>query len=259
MPIFVKTKMLAPVIAKTVDSAVQSWPDYKGGQLDRTKFVSSSSTGKCERQVYFASTADPLTKGKFPWGYAQRGHSHEAWVVEQLRSSNAGITFMLIGDQQVSFFAGDQSGTPDGMAKSATQTYLLEFKSIDPRTNINYLPKEVALKQCVQNMDLIEHCYDMKLDGALLLYSDCSDYSLMYEFWIDRNQPEVDQMMLDLEDRAVRINNATSPDQLEPEGIYNGDCKNCSYKAICSATVEKTKLEKMQHDKLSKTGGALFG
>ena len=259
MPIYTKTTLLAPIIAASVKAKVDTWPDFQGNELDRTKYVSASSTGKCARQVYFAKHADPLTKGNFPWGYGQRGHSHEAWVVEQLNNSVSDTNFLLVGDAQRSFFAGDQSGTPDGLAKEANRNYLLEFKSIDPRTNLKYLPKMVALKQCVQNMDLIEHCWDIKLEGALLLYSNCSDYSLMYEYWIDRDQPEVQQMMLDLEERAVLINNATAPDQLEAEGIHTGDCRLCSYKAVCSATVEQTQMEKNRYEQLSKSGSNVFG
>jgi hypothetical protein len=252
------TKMLYPLLDHAVTSKETLWPTYDGKLLDRTQFVSSSSVGKCERQIFYAN--DPtLPRGKFPWGFAQRGHGHEAWIVEQLRSLSCEYTFLFVGDQQRSFYAGNQSGTPDGLARSSSGDFVLEFKSIDPRTKLANLPKPEHVMQCVQNMDLMEQCLDTDVTGALLAYSNASDFSTITEFWVERTDPECEIMMDKLAAKADRIMSAKTADDLEPEGIYTGGCKQCDFGSICSATVKRKESEKNRHEQLNKASSNVFG
>tara|TARA_R110000803_G_scaffold23766_2_gene58024 strand:+ start:740 stop:1588 length:849 start_codon:yes stop_codon:yes gene_type:complete len=269
-----KTSILKPQLQRAQLHDPQSWPTFDGGQLDRSKFVSSSQTGMCARSIWYSHNqrreVEPDTDVPQVlswWGFAQRGHGHEAWVVAQLTNlgDHGDYYWTYVGDGQRSFYAGAQSGTPDGVIigphpdTAAQCNILFEHKSIDPRTNRKNLPKKQHLMQVVQNMDLVEHCLDMPITGALLAYSDASDFSLIDEYWIDRDQPEVIAMMLHLEERAIAILAATSADDVAPEGLADGSCKNCDFGALCSAAITAKQQDRKKHASLKHRAAAVFG
>jgi len=253
-----RVKILAPLLDSAVGADIATWPTYDGQTLDRSKFVTASEAGKCARMIWFSKNLPPV-EGKFKWGFAQRGHGHEAWVAQKLRSLDCEYDFQHLAEEQVSFYDGYQAGTPDGIWKLPTEWWLFEHKSIDPRTKVANLPKPEHVKQVIQNMDVVEACLDIDFAGGLLAYSNASDFSLIYEYWIDRNSPQVGEMMETLERRAESIITATSADEVEPEGLYTGGCKTCAYGTQCSAAVTATKQEKNRHDKILRTGTAVFG
>lgn len=253
-----KVKILQPILDAAVNAAEMRWPTYDGKTLDRRAYVSASEIGKCARMIWFSKNLT-LEGGKFYWGYAQRGHAHEAWIVEQLRAFEHEYGWNYIGDEQVSFYDGYQSGTPDGVFSKENFWGLTDFKSIDPRKKVTALPDPVHIKQVVQNMDLVEHCLDVEFDGALLAYSNASDYSIVHEFWIPRKSPQVGEMMIQLEDRAEYIMNAKSAEEIEPEGLYTGDCTNCPFKAECSGAIQQKKNEVKRNDEIGKKAARVFG
>jgi CRISPR/Cas system-associated exonuclease Cas4 (RecB family) len=254
-----KVNILAPMLDQAMSQRVVTWPTYDGKFLNRADFVSSSEVGKCARQIWFSKNLPPV-EGMFKWGFAQRGHGHEAWVVEKLRTLDNEFEYMHVGDEQVSFHAGYQSGTPDGVfVKGISQWWLFEHKSYDPRSKVSNFPKPEHIKQTVQNMDLVEECLGVTFDGALLVYSNASDFSLTYEFWIDRRSPEVGEMMMALETRAEAIMKATSADEVEPEGLHTGGCKLCAYGSQCSAAMTASKNERDRYDKIARHGSKFFG
>jgi hypothetical protein len=253
-----KVNILAPLLDHAVSSKEQRWPTYDGQMLDRRDYVSSSEVGKCARQIWFGKNLPPI-EGKFRWGFAQRGHGHEAWVVEQLRALDSEFDFLHIGDEQVSFYDGNQSGTPDGVFGVDNEWWLFEHKSIDPRSKVALLPKPEHIKQVVQNMDIVEACLDIDFAGGLLVYSNASDYSLTYEFWIDRHSPQVGEMMTTLEERAAMIINATRAEDVEPEGLFTGGCKLCAFGSQCSASVAASKQEKNRNADIIRKSSDIFG
>lgn len=256
-----RVKILAPVVDHVMQTAAPTtWPTYDGKMLDRSQYVSSSEAGFCLRRIFFSKNVT-LPEGKVRWGFFERGNSHEEWLVNKLRSASSEWKFLHVGDEQVSFYAGYQSGTPDGIGlnEETNETVLLEFKSIDPRTKVSALPKREHVLQVIQNMDLVEECYDLEFDYGLLAYFDASDYAATYEFMIDRNHPQVASTMVDLEVRAERVMNATSADELEAEGMYNGGCKYCPFTSQCSASVLATKQEKENYDRIEKRSASIFG
>ena len=217
------------------------WPTYGGEFLDRAAFVTSSEAGNCARMIWFGKHTDeyvPETTGKAAWGYWERGHNVEAWVVEQLQRS--GLVCMFTGDNQRSFHHGAQSGTPDGLVKWEEVWYCLEIKSIDPRTNVRGLPKKPNVIQTQQNMDLMNHCLqdqNIAVQGSLLYYQDASDYSLSFDFFVEADPEEQER----LEHRALHIMAAKSPEDLPPEGLYNSGCGYCEFTKYCSEVVQKKK------------------
>lgn len=255
---FEKVTMLAPMLHLAVKGQVKEWPTYDGKQLDRSKFVSSSEIGYCARRIWFSKQL-PSPRGLNTWGYAERGHGHEAWMVDKLRTIDTEFQFRYMGDFQVSFYDRYQSGTPDGLWVSLEQKILFENKSIDPRKKVSGLPESAHRDQVIQNMDLVETCLNIKLDGGLIAYSDASNFELIREYYVDRSSPQVGERMEQLEIRAEKIMKATSADEVEPEGLYNGGCKTCDFGSQCSAAVTATNNERNRYGQISKVGANVFG
>jgi len=253
-----KVQIVGPIVRASVAArADKSWPTYNGKTLDRAKFVSASEIGKCERQIWFSKNVT-LTEGKpFYWGYAERGHSHEQWLVEQIRHRPGPYSWMCMGDQQVSFYYGHQSGTPDAIAVGSDGYVVVDFKSIDPRKNLSRLPAQEHLDQVVQNMDLVSVCLDVDVAGGLLVYSNASDYNAIHEFYICADDNAYARMGV-LEARAAKIMNAKSPDDLAPEGIYNGGCEYCPFTAQCSGAIELEYENRERHKANARTASRFF-
>lgn len=218
----------------------QRWPTYDGMELDRTEFLTSSETASCLRKAYFGKNPNtylPTVGNGGTNGFAERGHAIEAWLVEKLKPlKRIGYRFEYMGKDQRSFYHPDYgiSGTPDGLMTTPDgRMYLLEIKSIDPRFNKNNLPKKPHIWQVQQNMFLVEHCLGIKLDGACLFYIDASNVHDVTEFFYEKNEELIAQSL----ERAEKLWNATAPDDLEPDGIYTGDCEYCPFTAHCSQVV----------------------
>lgn len=231
----------------------QKWPGHDGKEVDRTKFASSSELGYCMRKAWYgkhySDAADSFEKS---YGAAERGHTAEAWVVEQLRRSGAQL--MFVGDQQVSFHSDTRSGTPDGMLRLTDEDVTLEFKSIDPRSNWNALPRKPHLSQVQQNMWLMREVGGYTISRAVIAYIDAANYQRRREFTIQYDPVEVER----LKQRADKIMGATEAAELPPEGVYNGDCKYCAFTERCSGAVEAKKKNEAQAKKDNEIAKRLF-
>jgi len=256
------TKFFAPFLKRVMTERTNVWPVYGGGMLDRAQYVTSSEIGNCARMIKFGKLASPSEgngaaangfKTKGSGGFAERGNAIEAWFVEALREFGIpGYKFMMIGDQQVSFVAGQQSGTPDGVIVADGYVDVLEVKSIDPRFNKRNLPKKAHVIQCIQNWDLVAHNMpDLEVRGVKLIYFDASNLEDTHEFYIDCTTQEVLEIVEALEERAAYILDAERAHDLPAEGIYNKGCTYCKYTVECNSANAKVKVEKQQHDKLS--------
>jgi hypothetical protein len=234
------------ILKRGYNAQTTSWPTYDGKQLDRSQFVTSSEILNCARRIKFEKAAiaayGPLP---FPnWGYAERGNIIEAWIVEMFKL--AGTELLFGGKDQRSFYVDKQSGTPDGMVRYKSGYWVLELKSIDPRTNTRFLPKENHVAQLQQNMDLVATCLDTSVYGGSLFYIDASNLQKSLQFDIDVDHAYAGQ----LQERAERIMEAPSPADLPSEGMHNGDCDRCTFTAECSQIVagDLTQLQKAGQD-----------
>lgn len=247
------------------------WPTYGGGgSLDRTKFVTSSEVGYCPRKVFYDKQA--LRASKYSpqegttsgaevgdsWGVMQRGHTAEAWLVEQLlRTDMLGDKLQFAGDNQVSFYNQYQAGTPDGLMLIDSQYWLLEIKSIDPRTNVSNLPRDTHIGQITQNCDLVGQHFDVF--GALIVYIDASNYANMYQYEIAFDETayiEADRLMT----VAEQIMTATDAAELPPTGVHLDHCKYCKHTAPCSALVRENVNKGMKHNvSITASAKRLFG
>jgi hypothetical protein len=221
------------------------WPTFDGKLLDRSEFLTSSEVSKCLRWTYFEKN-----KEKFPRpvgksgnnGYAERGHAIEAAFVKKIKLlEKYGYIFEYMGDDQRSFYDADLglSGTPDGvMTDPQGKVWLLELKSIDPRFNKKNLPKKGHIPQTNQNIYLVNHCLGTSITESCLFYIDASDIWDTKEF----GHTYSGEMLNVSIERAELLWGAESQDDLEPEGIYSGDCDLCPFTHHCSQTLDTNKL-----------------
>ena len=172
-------------ISGSVAAQKSDWPLYddENGRLDRNAVLTASENLRCLRELKFAK-AESRQGDK--WGMAQRGHAVEAWVVEQITASlGLGEKVLLEGENQRSFLCDEAglSGTPDGVFFKDGIYTLLEFKSADPRTNLEAMtaPKPQHLAQVQQNMWLL-NLHGLDVDQAVVLYVDASDFQRMRQF-----------------------------------------------------------------------------
>lgn len=236
-------------------NATTDWPTYEGGSLDRTKFVTSSEVWNCSRRIKYDKM---YPSGSFPnWGYAERGNIIEKWAVECIRATmkfNPDHTLLCAGEDQRSFSDGYQSGTPDGILRYPDYTVeVLEFKSVDPRTNYSKLPKARHLAQVQQNMDLVGHTLNATVIGAQLIYIDASNLQKRVPHYITPNEVEMRQW----EDKAHKIIH-TPAEELPAEGIFRDECKECAHKSRCSAAVEAKKEMEAHLDAANVLSGSVF-
>ena len=223
-----------------------AWPLHGSTDefLDRNAVLTASENLRCLRELKFSKTT-PRESDK--WGMAERGHAVEAWVVEQLR--RAMLLPMFAGDEQRSFLHDESglSGTPDGLVMVDGKWILLEFKSVDPRTNLEAMtaPKPQHAAQVQQNMWLLAmHGYTV--DEAMVLYVDASDFQRHKQFNVAYDGGETAQRA---EIRAAILFDTDVMD-LPAEGLTNGGCTYCAFKEECSA-IQVAKGEKRKADKPS--------
>jgi CRISPR/Cas system-associated exonuclease Cas4 (RecB family) len=223
-----------------------AWPLYGEDEvyLDRNAVLTASENLRCLRELKFSKTT-PRESDK--WGMAERGHAVEAWVVEQLR--RAMLLPMFAGDQQRSFLHDESglSGTPDGLVMVEGKWLLLEFKSVDPRTNLDAMtaPKPQHLAQVQQNMWLL-NMHDYTVDEAMVLYVDASDFQRHKQFNVAYDNGD---MARRAEVRAAILFDTDVMD-LPAEGLTNNGCTYCAFKEECSA-IQVAKGEKRKSDKPS--------
>lgn len=239
----------------------QEWPIYGTEQmLDRREYVTASEIGKCAREIAFNKLAmtiggyDPevgtKNHSRDQWGFFERGHTMEAWAAKMIHdgivAQGFDVALICTGENQRSFIAGEQSGTPDGVflfgvPGNLTSTMrILEIKSIDPRTNIRNLPKKDHVTQVMQNLDLVAETLNVVPAGGDLIYINASDYKKRYPFSIDWDESEAGR----LQARAEWIMAADSPADLPAEGLHVRGCTYCNHTAQCSALVMKEQNER---------------
>jgi CRISPR/Cas system-associated exonuclease Cas4 (RecB family) len=222
-------------IAESVKAQVSDWPLYDdaNGRLDRNAVLTASENLRCLRELKFNKT---MPRPQEKWGMAQRGHAVEAWVVEQIvESLGVGEIVDLAGASQRSFLADEEglSGTPDGLFYKDGVYTLLEFKSVDPRTNLEGMaaPKPQHFAQVQQNMWLLRK-HGFAVDHAAVLYVDASDFQRMRQFNVPYDGGETAQRA---EVRAAILFDAASPADLPAEGLTSNGCTYCAFKEECSA------------------------
>jgi hypothetical protein len=231
-----------PDLAQCIDYAQNtrppdSWPTFDGQNLDRSKFMTASEVGKCLRSVYYDKTvgAPSFATG---WGMMQRGHAVEAWVAARLKELKLTTTFARVGDDQLSYHLRGLSGTPDGIIfNEADEAFVLDIKSIDPRTNKKYLPKAPHYSQVQQNIHLVREIEDgVHVVGGILFYINASDFEDSVQFSFPPDDAEIKKCI----NRGAQLHAATKAEDLPAEGMLVKDgCKWCRHTNLCSGMVQQ--------------------
>ena len=235
---------LFKVIEDGVKLNKSAWPLYGDDDtyLDRNAVLTASENLRCLRELKFNKT---MPRESDKWGMAERGHAVEAWLVEQVRRAHMPI--LLAGSDQRSFLHDESglSGTPDGLVWIDGKAMLVEFKSVDPRTNLEGMtaPKPQHAAQVQQNMWLL-NMHDQPVEEAMILYVDASDFQRHKQFNVAYDGGD---MARRAEIRAAILFDTEVMD-LPAEGLTNGGCTYCAFKEECSA-IQVAKGEVRKSDK----------
>lgn len=170
---------------------------------ERLNTVGASEIGRCARQTWFRKREQPEDTPHPGWGFRERGHNVEAWVMERLGDA--------VAHAQHFVHRGFMSATVDCSYNGEP----VDIKSVDPR--ISRLPKHEHVMQVRQQAFL------MDAPRGHLLYVNCSDYQDMKEFTFEA---------ADYSARAQAIMTGPMP---SPEGRItdDGECALCPYQIAC--------------------------
>lgn len=211
---------------------------------DRAAYLNASEAMTCIRKQWYAKNGI-ATDGPENWGYARRGKHGEVYMVDRLRAAN--VPLLFAGEDEQVQIQDDElqiSCTPDGLAEGEyfdeVECWLgLEFKTIDPRTNRQNLPKEENVRQLQIAMEMFDHARDefpelgeREIKHGILIYMDASNYDDTIEFKVPRKPKVLEQ----LKGRANRVLKATSASRLAREGKERGghECRQrCNFTGVC--------------------------
>jgi hypothetical protein len=175
---------------------------------DRGNTVGASEIGHCARQVWYRKHDQPPER-EDGWGFRERGHVVEAWLMERLRAADVPVQNV---QRQVS--RGFLSCTVDWTLNSEPG----DCKSFDPRKTRIPDPKHIIQSQVQSGL--------WGAPRGWLLYINASDFQDIREFEV----PAID--IASLEARAREIMTGPLP---PPEGrIAGGDeCEHCLFQTAC--------------------------
>ena len=208
---------------------------------ERAQYLNASEAMTCIRKQVYAKLG-AAADGPEDWGYARRGKNGEVYMVERLKSAN--VPLLFAGDEQVAIADDDLMirCTPDGLVIDTEvdgQVWGVEFKTIDPRTNVGNLPREEHYVQLQIGMAMFEkhreefpEIGDRAIVGGILMYMDASNYNTVHTFPV----PPAPKILDRLAGRASRVLKTTDPSRLPREGKQNGgqECRQrCPFTAIC--------------------------
>lgn len=225
----------------------KEWPTSDGQQLDRSKVLNASEIGKCIRQIGYAKEFPAIASADYAdlsrAGYAERGHAVEAWVVQMFHLHNQHndhtSTFFRFGENQRSVTDGKLSATPDAILLTDDLGIIgVDVKSIDPRTNWDYLPK----KNHVYQVKAAAHLLRLELGdrhdiiGSIILYMDASNFNRMGQHFIPYDE-DFAQWAYERHEKVF----TNVPSSLTPEGIATDECKTCAFASMCNKDMLKSR------------------
>lgn len=196
---------------------------------ERAKWMNASEAGSCIRQQWYKKFK-PEAAGPEGRGYARRGTHMEKYVVEALRAAN--VPVIETGDDQRVWTDTERRlrGTPDGRITGGDgQSTIIDFKSIDPRTNRKNLPRAHHIVQVQINMHVAG------ATEGILVYVDASNYDDIIQFDVSPMSPV---NMKYIERRANKLLRTKKAALLDREGKRDGgtECRTCPFRDACGVT-----------------------
>ena len=206
-------------------------------KYDRKAYLNASEAMTCIRKQWYSKHTPELQEPQ-QWGYARRGIHGEKYLVESLLASNVPLIHAYPEQWSMQDEKRKISCTPDGFIMYDDEMLGIEFKTIDPRTNLSNLPKPAHVAQLQICMEMIDQNVDhsMPFEKGLLVYMDASNFDKIIQFTIDRDYGILDRM----KKRSNKVLNSDDPSSLEREGKAAGgkECKTmCGFADVCGVKV----------------------
>ena len=204
---------------------------------EREQTVGASEVGQCARKVYWLKNSDdPVHSATRDesfvdgWGAAMRGRIYEDHFWVPAMRARFGDALKFAGAEQWTFASGFLSATPDGLVVTAAECFLLECKTIDPRTKLSG-PKPEHHFQVQSQLGLVRETSKYKPTHAIVSYTDTSFWNEVVEFKIVFD-PAIYETA---KQRAATIMTALAFDELKPEGWIAGgkECEWCPFTKAC--------------------------
>jgi hypothetical protein len=223
--------IVAEAIADYVRNNERIW------ETDRAQTVGASEIGQCTRKVFALKFEHEPGMGVprdndyvETWGARTRGSLIENNLLVPAIVKQYGLKAKLLGGAQQTFVDGFLSCTPDCLVAEDTETFLLEFKTKDPRANISDAKVEHVFQVQVQ-MGMLRAKTNWRPTHAIISYTDASFLNETLEFKVD-----YDSKMYEVaKKRATKVMTAESIHDLEPEGYIAGgaECEYCPFTVAC--------------------------
>ncbi len=205
--------------------------EHRFNDWERAKYLNASEADSCIRMQWYRKN-EPARAAPQDWGMARRGSHMEKYIVERMKLANVPLQFAGPDQENIVDHEYPISATPDAeiVDPEMNMVTMLEFKSIDPRTNKAKLPKPGHVTQVQLAMDLRQRMEpETPVAGAWLIYMDASDYDKIDTFWIQYKPGVVKAYAA----RAKRLLSARAAGSLPAEGTANGDCRYCPFSHVC--------------------------
>jgi len=210
----------------------------------RAQYMNASEAGTCIRKQWYNKNGAKKDKPE-DWGYARRGTAGEAYMVSRLQAANVPMCFT--GEEQLQLRDDERmlSCTPDGLVWDTEHDdgwIAVEFKTVDPRVNRAYLPKEEHITQVQLGAALMAEMAEQgdlpELGGhpikyCKVVYMCASNFNDITEHKVPRADKAGDR----LAPRASRLLKSKSASKLPREGVETrnkSECKQrCPFNAVC--------------------------
>jgi hypothetical protein len=213
---------------------------------NRKLSVGASEIAKCLRMTRYAkdeliavgkSKPRPNPSGGFMLRGSVMEDAYIAPFMQKMLEAD-GYTVEYMGENQESFLSQETdflTATPDGKASKGKEKFLLEYKSLDPRTNLTE-PKPENVFQCHVQMALTG-----VRTFVYLCYINASDWFDIKVFKIP-----YDKKVYELAVKRANMVRDKKVLKLPKEGLMTDSCKFCKYKIMCKNDEEFKGLEEKQ-------------
>jgi cytochrome c553 len=219
---------------------------------DRSTTLGASEAFGCIRKAWFDKRGEDagyeIDDGHTQsWGAMERGNiMEEHFVVPVLETFNPEGTKFHFGSEedQVTYVYGEVSATPDGLytgcsrdalslygiADLESDCFMVEIKSIDPRSNLKE-EKEIHHGQVQQQLGIIRRMTEHKPVYAVIIYVNASFYDDISIFVV-KYDPDYWRAA---RHRAKTLNEAGDAKDLQAEGILMSACDFCKWTSACAS------------------------
>jgi len=223
--------------------------ERKTWDWNRLDTVGSSEVFTCLRRVWYGKTEAPVDPGyEENRGAMERGNLIEAhYVIPGLQSQlPPGLKLYRCGAEQMTLLIGRLSATPDGvlvnegnypvevdgLTINPMEAIAIEFKSIDPRVNLQEAKQHHWGQNQVQ-IGMFKREGVFKVVGGLILYVNASFLDEVSTFVV---MPD-DRVFIRATERADQVFATTNPTEIRPEGKIAGgqECEHCPWYELCAA------------------------